>query len=87
MGCFEKQQDRFVNVCTGSDKCPTEAGLLINNGCPVEDPDIDKDSLCAPWVKEKECKINSRLCKGIDNCPTEFGLNLMAVAQLMIRSR
>ena len=66
--------DQFKDVCKGSDKCPTEFGPVFNNGCPVADPDPDKDSVCASWVTEKGLlKEFESVCKGADRCPTEVG--------------
>jgi outer membrane protein OmpA-like peptidoglycan-associated protein len=69
--------------------CPGEAGTKANKGCPWEDPDIDGDGICDPWVTEKKMGYYfekaaedqeiakkwfiEKSCKGIDKCPTESG--------------
>ena len=47
-------QEWFIDKsCKGIDKCPTEFGPANNEGCPLGDPDTDKDGFCDPWVTEK----------------------------------
>lgn len=60
--------------CKGIDKCPTEFGPANNEGCPLENPDPDGDSLCSPWVTEKNMLDQYEgICYGVDKCPTEAG--------------
>ena len=60
--------------CKGIDKCPTEFGPATNEGCPLGNPDTDKDGLCDPWVSEKNMLDQyDGICKGVDKCPTEAG--------------
>ncbi len=61
-------------TCKGLDKCPLEHGPAANDGCPLGDPDIDKDGLCDPWVAEKSMQDQfDGICTGIDKCPSEAG--------------
>ena len=60
--------------CKGIDKCPTELGPATNEGCPLGNPDTDKDGLCDPWVTEKNMLDQyDGICSGVDKCPTEAG--------------
>lgn len=60
--------------CKGIDKCPTELGPANNEGCPLGNPDTDKDGLCDPWVTEKNMlEQYDGICSGVDKCPTEAG--------------
>ncbi|WP_407451272.1 OmpA family protein [Fibrobacter sp.] len=60
--------------CKGIDKCPTELGPATNEGCPLGNPDTDKDGLCDPWVTEKNMlEQYDGICAGVDKCPTEAG--------------
>lgn len=60
--------------CKGIDKCPTELGPATNEGCPLGNPDTDKDGLCDPWVTEKNMlEQYDGICSGVDKCPTEAG--------------
>lgn len=60
--------------CKGIDKCPTELGPANNEGCPLGNPDTDKDGLCDPWVTEKNMLDQyDGICAGVDKCPTEAG--------------
>lgn len=60
--------------CKGIDKCPTELGPATNEGCPLGNPDTDKDGLCDPWVTEKNMLDQyDGICAGVDKCPTEAG--------------
>lgn len=71
---FENPTDSTVKKCKALDKCPHEFGPIFNAGCPLEDPDIDKDSLCAPWVSEKGLQEQFKsICTGIDKCEAEAG--------------
>ena len=61
-------------TCKGIDKCPTEFGPAGNEGCPLGDPDTDKDGICDAWVTEKNLlEQYDGICSGIDKCPTEAG--------------
>ena len=61
-------------TCKGIDKCPTEFGPAGNEGCPLGDPDTDKDGICDAWVTEKNLlEQYDGICTGIDKCPTEAG--------------
>ena len=43
-------------------------GMLDKDGCP--DPDVDKDSLCDPWVSElHKDSLYAKVCHGVDKCP------------------
>lgn len=68
-------QEWFIDKsCKGIDKCPTEFGPAGNEGCPLGDPDTDKDGLCDPWVTEKNMlEQYDGICSGVDKCPTEAG--------------
>ena len=68
-------QEWFIDKsCKGIDKCPTEFGPAGNEGCPLGDPDTDKDGFCDPWVTEKNMLDQyDGICKGVDKCPTEAG--------------
>ena len=68
-------QEWFIDKsCKGIDKCPTEFGPANNEGCPLGDPDTDKDGFCDPWVTEKNMLDQyDGICKGVDKCPTEAG--------------
>ena len=79
---FEKaaEDDKIKNewfiekTCKGIDKCPTEFGPANNEGCPLGDPDTDKDGICDEWVSQKNMLDQyDGLCAGIDKCPTEPG--------------
>ena len=60
--------------CKGIDKCPTELCPANNEGCPLGNPDTDKDGLCDPWVTEKNMlEQYDGICSGVDKCPTEAG--------------
>ncbi|WP_407443855.1 OmpA family protein [Fibrobacter sp.] len=61
-------------TCKGLDKCPAEFGPATNEGCPLGDPDTDKDGLCDEWVTQKNLlEQYEGICTGIDKCPTEPG--------------
>lgn len=61
-------------TCKGLDKCPLEHGPAVNDGCPLGDPDLDKDGVCDAWVTEKGFLNQFEgICFGIDKCPTEAG--------------
>ena len=61
-------------TCKGIDKCPTEFGPATNEGCPLGDPDTDKDGICDEWVTQKNMLDQyDGICSGIDKCPTEPG--------------
>lgn len=61
-------------TCKGIDKCPTEFGPANNEGCPLGDPDTDKDGICDEWVTQKNMLDQyDGICSGIDKCPTEPG--------------
>ena len=71
---FENPTDPNVKQCKGVDKCPAEYGPIENDGCPLEDPDPDKDSVCSPWVSEKGMLDDYKsVCTGVDKCPNEAG--------------
>ncbi|MCF0216524.1 MAG: OmpA family protein [Fibrobacteraceae bacterium] len=74
---FEKADgsDPYITkTCKGLDKCPLEFGPASNDGCPLGDPDADKDGLCAPWVTEKNMMDQyDGICHGFDKCPNEAG--------------
>ena len=61
-------QEWFIDKsCKGIDKCPTEFGPANNEGCPLGDPDTDKDGFCDPWVTEKNMLDQyDGICKGVD---------------------
>lgn len=64
----------ITKTCKGLDKCPLEFGPATNDGCPLGNPDTDKDSLCDPWVKEKGMLDQYEgICKDVDKCPNEPG--------------
>jgi outer membrane protein OmpA-like peptidoglycan-associated protein len=68
--------DQFDDICKGVDQCPTEAGPDWAKGCPMDNPDADGDSLCAPWVFEKSMYEQFKdICptKTADKCPAEAG--------------
>lgn len=57
------------------DKCPEERGPAENDGCPLPDPDLDKDGICDPWVSARgHMELFSETCNGIDQCPNEAGV-------------
>ena len=61
-------------TCKGIDKCPTEFGPATNEGCPLGEPDTDKDGICDEWVTQKNMLDQyDGICSGIDKCPTEPG--------------
>lgn len=61
-------------TCKGIDKCPTELGPASNEGCPLGEPDTDKDGICDEWVTQKNMlEQYDGICTGIDKCPTEPG--------------
>ena len=61
-------------TCKGIDKCPTEFGPANNEGCPLGEPDTDKDGICDEWVTQKNMLDQyDGICSGIDKCPTEPG--------------
>ena len=61
-------------TCKGIDKCPTEFGPANNEGCPLGEPDTDKDGICDEWVTQKNMlEQYDGICSGIDKCPTEPG--------------
>jgi outer membrane protein OmpA-like peptidoglycan-associated protein len=79
---FEKaaEDDKIKNewfidkTCKGIDKCPTEFGPAGNEGCPLGEPDTDKDGICDEWVTQKNLlEQYDGICTGIDKCPTEPG--------------
>ena len=79
---FEKaaEDDKIKNewfiekTCKGIDKCPTEFGPANNEGCPLGEPDTDKDGICDEWVTQKNMLDQyDGICSGIDKCPTEPG--------------
>ena len=71
---FENPTDPNVKQCKGVDKCPAEYGPVENDGCPLENPDPDKDSVCSPWVSEKDMLDDYKsVCTGVDKCPNEAG--------------
>ncbi len=60
--------------CKSLDKCPFEYGPTFNDGCPMEDPDPDKDGVCDAWVsKQKLTEQFADVCTGIDKCPLDSG--------------
>ena len=71
----ETLKDPYITkTCKGLDKCPLEHGPASNDGCPLGNPDPDKDSLCSPWVSEKGMLDQYEgICKGNDKCPNEAG--------------
>lgn len=71
----ETLKDPYITkTCKGLDKCPLEFGPANNDGCPLGNPDTDKDSICDPWVTEKGMLDQFEgICTGIDKCPTEKG--------------
>ena len=61
-------------TCKGLDKCPLEHGVAANDGCPLPDPDLDKDGVCDAWVTEKNMfNLYEGVCSGMDRCPAEAG--------------
>ena len=61
-------------TCKGLDKCPLEHGAAANDGCPLPDPDLDKDGVCDAWVTEKNMfNLFEGVCAGLDRCPAEAG--------------
>ncbi|MCQ2054986.1 MAG: OmpA family protein [Fibrobacter sp.] len=69
-----KKQWFIEKTCKGIDKCPTEFGPAGNEGCPLGQPDTDKDGICDAWVTEKNMlEQYEGICSGIDKCPTEPG--------------
>ncbi len=54
-------------------KCPFVppagfTGMLDKDGCPI--PDLDKDSLCDPWVSDlHKDSVYAKVCHGVDKCP------------------
>lgn len=72
---FENPTDTTVKKCKSVDKCPYEFGPADNEGCPFDNPDTDKDSVCDQWVAlKKQEERFANVCKGSDKCPTEAGL-------------
>lgn len=69
------KKEWFIDkTCKGIDKCPAEFGPATNDGCPLGDPDTDKDGICDAWVTEKNLlEQYEGICSGIDKCPTEPG--------------
>ncbi len=65
----------FINkTCKGLDKCPLEHGPAASDGCPLPDPDLDKDGVCDAWVTEKNMfNLFEGVCAGLDRCPAEAG--------------
>ena len=60
--------------CKGLDKCPLEHGVPAYDGCPLPDPDLDKDGVCDAWVTEKNMfNLYEGVCAGLDRCPAEAG--------------
>ncbi|MBQ7081226.1 MAG: OmpA family protein [Fibrobacter sp.] len=60
--------------CKGLDKCPLEHGVPSYDGCPLPDPDLDKDGVCDAWVTEKNMfNLYEGVCAGLDRCPAEAG--------------
>ncbi|SIO11520.1 OmpA family protein [Fibrobacter sp. UWB11] len=60
--------------CKGLDKCPLEHGVPAYDGCPLPDPDLDKDGVCDAWVTEKNMfNLYEGVCAGLDRCPNEAG--------------
>ena len=44
------------------------------DGCPLDDPDADKDGVCDAWVAQKNYQDHfSDICGGSDNCPAQPG--------------
>jgi outer membrane protein OmpA-like peptidoglycan-associated protein len=61
-------------TCKGLDKCPLEHGVAANDGCPLPDPDLDKDGVCDSWVTERNMfNLFEGVCSGMDRCPAEAG--------------
>ena len=61
-------------TCKGLDKCPLEHGVAANDGCPLPDPDLDKDGVCDAWVTERNMfNLFEGVCSGMDRCPAEAG--------------
>ncbi|MBO4829815.1 MAG: OmpA family protein [Fibrobacter sp.] len=61
-------------TCKGLDKCPLEHGVAANDGCPLPDPDLDKDGVCDAWVTERNMfNLFEGVCAGLDRCPNEAG--------------
>ncbi|MBR3071923.1 OmpA family protein [Fibrobacter sp.] len=61
-------------TCKGLDKCPLEHGVPANDGCPLPDPDLDKDGVCDAWVTERNMfNLFEGVCSGMDRCPAEAG--------------
>lgn len=61
-------------TCKGLDKCPLEHGVAANDGCPLPDPDLDKDGVCDAWVTERNMfNLFEGVCAGMDRCPNEAG--------------
>ena len=61
-------------ACKGLDKCPLEHGVAANDGCPLPDPDLDKDGVCDAWVTERNMfNLFEGVCAGLDRCPNEAG--------------
>lgn len=79
MGYFfenaEKLKDPYITKkCKGLDKCEFEYGPAFNDGCPMGDPDQDKDGVCDSWVSEKNLLGEYEgICEGVDKCPTVPG--------------
>lgn len=79
MGYFfenaEKLNDPYITKkCKGLDKCEYEYGPAFNDGCPMGDPDQDKDGVCDAWVSEKNLLSEYEgVCQGVDKCPTKPG--------------
>ncbi len=69
-----KEEYFIEKACKAVDKCPTEYGPANNDGCPLGDPDSDKDGICDPWVSEKGLMEQyDGICSGLDKCPNDPG--------------
>ncbi|MCF0225647.1 MAG: OmpA family protein [Fibrobacter sp.] len=69
-----REEYLIEKTCKGIDKCPTEFGPMNNEGCPLGNPDSDKDGLCDPWVSQRGFEEQYEgICKGIDQCPNDPG--------------
>lgn len=78
MGYFFENADGsdpyITKKCKGLDKCEYEYGPAFNDGCPMGDPDQDKDGVCDAWVSEKGLLGEYEgICQGVDKCPTQPG--------------
>ena len=67
-----KFQDRDKDgIIDSEDLCPDTPGIREFKGCP--NPDPEHDSVCDPWVSEKNLLAEFSQCTGSDKCPFEKG--------------